>query len=66
MTYPKDGYPLPCMHAFFDLIMGYQVMSYLDAFLGYQQIKMQTIDSKKIAFIIGEELYYYKVIPFLV
>lgn len=39
-------------------------MSFFDAFLEYHHIQMHSIDSNKIMFIIGEELCFYKIIPF--
>ena len=36
----------------------------MDAFLGYNQIKMSEEDQGKIVFITSQRLYYYKVMPF--
>ena len=36
----------------------------MDAFLGYNQILMEEEDQEKIAFVISQGLYYYKVMSF--
>ncbi|PKA61007.1 RNA-directed DNA polymerase like [Apostasia shenzhenica] len=37
---PKDTYPLPRIDTMVDHTVGYEVMSFLDAFSGYHQIWM--------------------------
>ena len=37
---PKDSYPLPCIDQLVDSIAGHQLLSFMDAFSGYNQIKM--------------------------
>ena len=32
---PKDSYPLPCIDQLVDLIAGHQLLSFMDAFSGY-------------------------------
>lgn len=63
-AYPKDGYPLPHIDPLIDSAVEYSMMSFLDAFSGYHQIHMNPKDSEKAAFIIGEGLYCYEVMPF--
>ena len=41
---PKDSYPLPCIDQLVDLTAGHQLLSFMDAFSGYNQIKMDEID----------------------
>ena len=36
----------------------------MDAFLGYNQIKMDETDQEKTSFVTGQGLFYYKVMPF--
>ena len=36
----------------------------MDAYSGYNQIRMNPPDEDKIAFIMGREIYCYKVVPF--
>ena len=41
---PKDSYPLPGIDQLVDLIAGHQLLSFMDAFLGYNQIKMDEVN----------------------
>ena len=40
------------------------MLSFMDAFLGYNQIKMDEADQEKTSFITSQGLFYYKVMPF--
>ena len=44
---PKDSYPLPNIDALVDNASGCKVLSFLDAFSGYNQIKMHPRDERK-------------------
>ena len=57
---PKDSYPLPNIDALVDSAM----LSFLDAFSGYNQIKMHPRDESKTAFMTETSSYCYKVMPF--
>jgi len=46
----KDSYPLPSIDALVDSASGCKVLSFLDAFSGYNQIKMHPRDESKTAF----------------
>ena len=61
---PKDSYPLPSIDALVDSASGCQLMSFLDAFSGYNQIGMHPMDECKTAFMTERFCYCYKVIPF--
>ena len=39
-AWPKDSYHLPCIDQLVDLTVGHQLLSFMDAFSGYNQIKM--------------------------
>ena len=41
---PKDSYPLPHIDQLVDSIAGHQLLSFMDTFLGYNQIKMDEAD----------------------
>jgi len=41
---PKDSYPLPSIDALVDSASCCKMLSFLDAFLGYNQIKMHSPD----------------------
>jgi len=61
---PKNAYPLPNIDHFVDDATRNIILSFLDAYLGYNQIPMAPIDMIKTTFITEEENYYYKVMPF--
>ncbi|GAA0151485.1 hypothetical protein LIER_10194 [Lithospermum erythrorhizon] len=43
-TYPKDFYPLSCLARLVDGCRGHEVFDFMDASLGYHQIKMYPED----------------------
>jgi len=61
---PKDSYPLPSIDALVDSVSGCRLLSFLDAFSGYNQIMMHPRDECKTAFMTKLSCYYYKVMPF--
>jgi len=61
---PKDSYPLPSIDALVDSASGCKLLSFLDAFLGYNQIRMHPMDECKTAFMTEWSCYCYKVVPF--
>ncbi|KAK8955117.1 hypothetical protein KSP39_PZI001888 [Platanthera zijinensis] len=61
---PKDCYHLPWIDALVDSAVGFPVMSFLDAFSGYHQIRMHPPDIKDVSFITGDRCYCYKMMPF--
>ncbi|WVZ15676.1 hypothetical protein V8G54_013242 [Vigna mungo] len=61
---PKDTYPLPSIDALVDGVSGYEILSFLDAYSGYNQIPMYHPDSEKTAFITERATYCYEVMPF--
>jgi len=63
-TYPKDSYPLPSIDALVDSASGCRLLSFLDAFSGYNQIMMHPRDRCKTAFMTELSCYCYKVRPF--
>ena len=60
----KDSFPLPRIDQLVDSIAGHKLLTFMDAFSGYNQIKMAEEDQEKTAFIISQGLYCYKVMPF--
>ena len=63
-AYPKDSYPLPSIDQLMDATSGFQLMSFMDAFSGYNQIRMALENEEKTSFITDRETYCYKVMPF--
>jgi len=61
---PKDSYPFPSIDALVDSASGCKLLSFLDAFSGYNQIKMHPMDEEKTAFKTERSCYFYKVMPF--
>ncbi|GAU41894.1 hypothetical protein TSUD_170050 [Trifolium subterraneum] len=61
---PKDAYHLPNIDKLVDNSSGFKLLSFMDAYSGYNQIKMAEIDKKKTAFMTETGNYYYNVMPF--
>jgi len=61
---PRDAYPLPSIDRLVDGAAGHAILSFLDAYSGYNQIPMADEDKIKTTFITEEANLYYKVIPF--
>ena len=61
-TCPKDSFPLPRI----DLIAtaGHELLSFMDAFSGYNQISMDPSDQEKTSFVTGQGTCCYRVMPF--
>ena len=61
---PRDAYPLPNIDRLVDGAARNKVLSFLDAYSGYNQIPMAASDMNKTAFITDDANYFYKVMPF--
>ena len=61
---PKDSYPLPRIDTLVDSTARHQLLSFMDAFSGYNQIKMEEADQENTSFVTSQGLFYYKVMPF--
>ena len=61
---PKDSYLLPRIDQLVDSTVGHKLLSFMDAFSGYHQIRMDDADQEKISFVTSQGLFYYKVMPF--
>jgi len=61
---PKDAYPLLSIDRLVDGAAGNKVLSFLDAFSGYNQIPMYDRDVGKTTFITEASNYCYQVMPF--
>ena len=48
---PKDSYHLPCIDQLVDSTAGHQLLSFIDAFSRYNQIKLDEADQEKTSFI---------------
>ena len=63
-TCPKDSYPLPRIDQQVDSTAGYKLLSFMDAFSGYNQIRMDEMNEEKTSFITSQGLFCYEVMPF--
>ena len=63
MSCPKDPFPLPHIDKLVDATAGQQLMSFMDAFSGFNQIFMHPEDQEKTSFMMSRGIYCYKVSP---
>ena len=61
---PKDSFPLLRINQLVDFTIGHKLLTFMDAFSRYNQIKMVEEDQEKTAFVTSQGLYCYKVMPF--
>ena len=61
---PKDSFPFPRIDLIMDATTGHELLSFMDAFSGYNQISMDPDDQEKSSFITAQGTYYYRVMPF--
>ena len=61
---PKDSYPLLRIDTLVDSTARHELLSFIDAFSGYNQIKMNEEDQEKTSFVTSQRLFCYKVMPF--
>ena len=61
---PKDSFPLPRIDLIVDTTAGHKLLSFMDAFSGYNQIKMDPSDQEKTSFVTGQGTYCYQVMSF--
>ncbi|XP_013651109.1 uncharacterized protein LOC106355765 [Brassica napus] len=61
---PKDSYPLPHIDRLVESTASSELLTFMDAFSGYNQILMHPDDREKTGFITDRGTYCYKVIPF--
>ena len=60
----KDSFPLPRIDQLMDSTARHKLLTFMDAFSGYNQIKIAKEDQEKTTFITSQGLYCYKVMPF--
>ncbi|RDX60995.1 hypothetical protein CR513_60818, partial [Mucuna pruriens] len=61
---PKDPYPLPSIDCLVDGVSSFALLSFMDAYSSYNQIRMHPQDEEKIAFITDIGAFCYKVMSF--
>ena len=50
-AFPKDSYPLRQVYVLVNSTAQHQLLSFMDAFSGYNQIKMDETDQEKTSFV---------------
>ncbi|RDX66109.1 hypothetical protein CR513_55156, partial [Mucuna pruriens] len=60
---PNNSYPLPIIHQLVDNASNYRLLSFMDAYFGYNQIRMHPYDEAKTTFITNTRYFYYKLNP---
>ena len=60
----QDNYPLPIIDHVLERVAGTEAYSFLDGFLGYNQVSIDPKDQHKIAFATGWGIFAYRVMPF--
>ena len=63
-TCPKDSYLLPRIDQLVDSMAGHRLLSFMDAFSRYNQIRMDEANQEKTSFVTSQGLFCYKVMPF--
>jgi hypothetical protein len=61
---PKDYFPLPRIDQIIDSTAGCERLSFLDAYSGYNQIRLKVEDEDKMVFITLHRVYCYMMMPF--
>ena len=61
---PEDSYPLPHIDQLVDSTVGHRLLSFMDAFSGYNQIRMDETDQEKTSFVTSQGLFCYKMMSF--
>ena len=61
---PKDSFPLPRIDLIVDATAGHELLGFMDAFSGYNQISMDPKDQEKTSFVTVQGTYCYRVMPF--
>ena len=63
-TCPKDSFPLSRIDQLVYSTARHKLLSFMDAFFGYNQILMDEDNQEKTSFITSQGFYYYKVMSF--
>ena len=61
---PKDSYLLPRIDQLVDSTTGHKLLSFMNAFSRYNQIRLDKVDQEKTSFFTSQGLFCYKVMPF--
>lgn len=61
---PKDSFPLSRIDQLIYSTARHKLLTFMDAYLGYNQIKTSEEDQENATFVTSQRLYCYKVMPF--
>ena len=61
---PKDSFPFPRIDLIVEATAGHELLSFMDAFSGYNQISIDPDDQENTSFITAQGTYCYRVMPF--
>ena len=61
---PKDSYPLLRIDQLVDSTAGHKLLSFMDTFSRYNQIRMDAGDQEKTSFVTSQGLFCYELMPF--
>ena len=61
---PKDSFPLPRIDLIVDATVGHELLCFMNAFFGYNQISMDPDDEEKTSFVTTQGTYCSQVMPF--
>ena len=61
---PKDSFPLPRIDLIVDATAGHELLNFMEAFFGYNQISMDPDDQEKTSFVTAQGTYCYHVMSF--
>lgn len=61
---PTEDFPVPHMELLIVATTGYEALSFMDGYLGYNQIKMHPNDTEMTAFRSAKGIFCYQVMPF--
>lgn len=61
---PKDCYPIPRIYSLLDSALGYEFLSFLDAFLRYHRIRINSLDQIHAPFPFARAINCYSVLLF--
>lgn len=58
---PKKPFPLPRIDQVVDVVVGHEVLCFLDAYKGYHQILIAEEDIDKMAFVMNDSIFFYTI-----
>lgn len=61
---PKDYFLVPSITQLVDTTARHELLSFMDAYFGYNQIRMAKIDEEKTSFVTDWDIYCYMVMSF--